>query len=79
MKESVFTVFVQDKPVSGNMGKVRLTSFSREEFDEGLEFLKKNCFIKRKAQEEEPPMFTTEIGGSQFGKKIEDELQIRYH
>ena len=54
-----------------------MVSFAREHFDEGLEFLKKNCFMKRSGPGDVPLMFTCGLGGNQFGKRIEDELNVR--
>ena len=68
---------MQAKPTSTEKGKVRLISFAREEFDEGLEFLKKNCYIIRTSEDDRPLMFTCGSGGAQYGKKIEEELNIR--
>ena len=72
-----FHFSLQDKPSSTDKGKVRLISFAREEFDEGLEFLKKNCYIRRNSDDDRPLMFTCGLDGVQYGKKIEDELNTR--
>ena len=57
---------------------MRLTSFSREDLDECLEFLKTNCFMRRKSEDDKPVMYTCGIGGYQYGKKIEDTLDVKY-
>ena len=59
-------------------GKLRLISFSREELDQCLEFIKENCFIRRNSADERPLMYTCGIGGFQYGKKIEDALGVKY-
>ena len=57
---------------------MRLTSFSREDLDECLEFLKTNCFMRRKSEDDKPVMYTCGIGGYQYGKKIESTLDVMY-
>ena len=58
-------------------GKLRLTSFAREQLDECFDFIKENCFIRRKSEDDKPLMYTCGIGGFQYGKKIEDSLNVR--
>ena len=61
-----------------NKGRVRLISFVREELEDCLEFLKTNCFMRRKSEDDKPVMYTCGIGGYQYSKKIEDTLDVKY-
>ena len=45
---------------------------------ECFDFIKENCFIRRKSEDDRPLMYTCGIGGFQYGKKIEDSLNVRY-
>ena len=57
---------------------MRLISFAREDLDECLEFLKTNCFMRRKSEDDKSVMYTCGIGGYQYGKKIESTLDVKY-
>ena len=57
-------------------GPLRLTSFTREELDKCLEFLKENCYVRRD-EDERPVVYTVGIGAYQFGKRFEEALNVK--
>ena len=65
--------YLQDKP-----GQLRLINFARERLPEAFEYMKKHALIKRQHAEERVSIYTTGIGGSQFGKQITAELNVKY-
>ena len=58
-------------------GELNLTSFSRENLDDTIKFLKENCFVRKGIENEKPKMYTTGIGGFQYAAKFENELHVR--
>ena len=59
-------------------GTLRLVSFAREELPSCLDFLRENSLIRRGKQGDRPVIYSTGIGGFQFGKLIDDTLQVSY-
>ena len=50
----------------------------REKLGEAFEEIKKNAYIKTSQLDEAVRIYTTGIGGAQFGQKIQSELNVKY-
>ena len=51
---------------------------AREQLDQAFEYMKKHAYIKRSHPDETVKIYTTGIGGSQFGQRIKSELNVKY-
>ena len=59
-------------------GTLRLVSFAREDLGECLDFVAEKCEIRRSGGlDGKPVIFSTGMGGFQYGKTIEDKLNIK--
>ena len=54
-------------------------SFGRNSLEEGLEYIKKNAFFRNEGNKDEIlELFTTGVGCTEFGKLINETLNVRY-
>ena len=59
-------------------GQLRLVLFGRQEFEEGLEYVKQRAYIHTEDSSSEPPViYTTGVGSMEFGKVICQKFNVR--
>ena len=65
-----------NSPKEGKI-RLRMASFSRQEFPIALEFIRENCQLPTAEEGEQSVYYLTGIGTHEFQKTMEKELNIR--